>query len=74
MDFRYATKNSVWKIQKMCSLSIMFLFTVVCWQWILLPEILSAVIKKNVDDVRLGFPFLVTAVEGLLFCPTQWTS
>lgn len=73
MDFRYATKNSVWKIQKMCSLS-MFLFTVVCWQWTLLPEILSAVIKKNVDDVRLGFPFLVTAVEGLLFCPTQWTS
>lgn len=74
MDFRYATKNSVWKIQRMCSLSIVFLFTVVCWQGTSLSEILSAVIKKNVDDVRLGFHFLVTAVEDLLFCPTQWTS
>lgn len=57
---------------RMCSLSIIFVFTVVCWQWTLLSEILSAV-GKNVEDVRLGFPFLVTAVEDL-FCPTRWNS
>lgn len=46
-----------------------------CWQWTLSSEILSAVIKKNVD-IRLGFPFLVTIVVVLIsfFFPVWWYS
>ena len=47
-----------------------------CWQWTLSSEILSAVIKKNVDDVRRGFPFRVTVVVVLIsfFFPVWWCS